>query len=102
VPRVANIAEASRDQDAISRAHVLNQAMFTYLQRVPGAASQWTSAANNANRYTLLFNGGYLPGSSATLDGFTPTGFTYTFPSSLNFTSMRVTINRTGGGTLAY
>ena len=102
IPRVANIAEVAREQDAVARAHVLNQAMFTYMQRVPGANGAWTSAGDDAARFSLLHNAGFLPGTSSSLTAFTPDNFTFSFPSTLNFNSMRVTVSKTGNRTISY
>lgn len=94
LPNLSNVMPYARDQSAISKAVTLEQAMLTYYKRVSNAATTWTSK-DNANRYVLLYNAGYLPGAPATLASFQPKGYTYTFSATLS--TARVTITGPNG-----
>lgn len=81
-PSFGGVLPAAREQSAITKAEALNGAMFTFGKRIPNAGVQW-SAANNAAKYVLLYDAGYLPNAQTTLATYQPGGFTFTFPTSL-------------------
>lgn len=83
VPSFRGVLTASRDTAAITKTEALNGALFTFSKRVSDASTQW-AAANNSQRYTLLYNAGYMPNAPETLAEYTPSGYTITFPNSVN------------------
>ena len=93
-PRMSGLVPFANDRAAITRAEAINGAMFTYRQRIAGAQGTWTAAGNNAARYVLLYNAGYLPNAAGTLAGFQPTGYTFALPATL---TGRVTITGPNG-----
>jgi prepilin-type N-terminal cleavage/methylation domain-containing protein len=94
LPNLSNVMPYARDQNAISKAVTLEQAMLTYYKRIPNSATTW-AAQDDAGRYTLLHDAGYLPGSPATLTAFQPRGYSYSFSTTL--TTARVTITGPDG-----
>jgi prepilin-type N-terminal cleavage/methylation domain-containing protein len=93
-PRYRGVLGGANDVVAGAAANTLNTAMFTYSKRIPNASANWTAAATDADKYLLLYNAGFLPGSAATLAGFTPSGYTISFPA---VTSGRCTVTGPSG-----
>ena len=95
-PSFKGLLPVVKDYSAITKAEALNGAMFTYYRRIPGASTNWSGAADDNARYVLLYSAGYLPNAASTLATYTPTGYTYAFPTPLSNTG-RVTITGTSG-----
>lgn len=61
----SNVVPAGREAAAVNKARIVNAARVTYALTVPDAANQWSAAATDADRATLLVNAGTLSGSPA-------------------------------------
>ena len=81
-PSFRGVVTASKDNVAITKAEALNSATFTYAKRIPNAAANW-AAANNAGRYDLLYDAGYLPNCPTSLAAFQPNGYSFSFPTNV-------------------
>jgi len=94
VPKLRGIVGVTNVATAKTMAHGLNGAMFAYYETISGAQTAWTAAADDETKYQLLYGAQLLPNAPATLAGYSPSGFTFTFPSLL---TARVVITGSSG-----
>lgn len=100
LPNIVQVKDDSEVHLAISRAEALNLSMASLIQAqgLSGATTQWAGAADSAARYVLVRP--YLAFAPATLAEYTPGGYTFTFPATLQPLT-KVTVLR-GVATLSY
>lgn len=77
------VMQSTRETAACSMATLVNGARRTYGLTVPGAASQWASAADGAGKLSLLMQAGLLDGTASSY--LTPaTGYSMQVSGSLS------------------
>jgi type II secretory pathway pseudopilin PulG len=72
---VFGLYNAGQDKQAIAAAQSINQAQQIYLLRVSGAATAWSGAGSDDNKFALIKT--YLPGTPVSLETFEPSGYTF-------------------------
>ena len=83
LPFIPDAFGHANDHQARVRAEALQSAQLVYRSRIPLADSHWDSAANDAERYALLRNAGYLPMSPPQWAYYPPDGYTFSFGATL-------------------
>jgi type II secretory pathway pseudopilin PulG len=78
---VFGLYNAGQDKQAIAAAQTINQAQQIYLLRVSGAATAWSAAGSDEDKFALIKT--YLPGTPASLNMYSPTGYTFTLGANL-------------------
>jgi len=102
IPNIVRLKLDGEENLARARGETLNMAMASYVQALgsTSANSNWTGAASDQARYTLIRN--YIAFSPANLsNGFMPNGYNAGLPASLTNLATKPTI--TGpSGSIAY
>jgi len=83
LPNIVRIKQDSEESLAISRAEALNLAMSSFVQAhgQTAAATEWSGASSNDDRYDLLAP--YLAFAPDDLASYMPGGYSATLPSTL-------------------
>jgi type II secretory pathway pseudopilin PulG len=97
LPLLPDAMAHSQDHQALVKAEAIQGAQLIYRARVPGADRKWLEAGNDADRYLLLRNAGYLPLSPLTWEAYVPSGYSFALGTGLGDP---VSITRPGGGSL--
>lgn len=96
VPGYAGLKSAADDDTAIARACMLQAAKTAYLRDSGQAAyGAWLAAVDNADKYHLLKPYIGIARGYATLDEFSPEGYSF----AINALDVKVAITRTTTGT---
>lgn len=91
----SNVVPAGREAAAVNKARIVNAARLTYALTVADATTQWSAAASDLDRSTLLVNAGALSGAAPDWLG-SAGGYSLTFSGALR----AKTVLRDGRGAL--